>query len=113
MRDYQMVSPSLEGVLNHESIAYENIRRPIELLRILDGPATKGRESYLGEIADKPAKQRSEEDQIVIKNYLNDLYSVFIKRLSLLFAESEIRTDEPVKLMAMLQEIIKVKKIIQ
>jgi hypothetical protein len=108
MRDYQIASPSLEGVLNHSSLLYEGLNRPIALLRVLDGPATKGKSK------EYPAKQdveRSEEDQKVLERYFHDLYGIFMNKLSFFVVQSSSDSDETVKLQAMLQEMIKVKRL--
>lgn len=111
MRDYQIVSPSLEGVLNHDSLLYDGIKRPIEILRILDGPRAKGRES------EARSKKRagnstvlSEAEFKMMQEYFFDLYGVFMKRLSHFLVEADISSDDSIKLQAMLQEMIKVKK---
>ena len=111
MRDYQIVSPSLEGVLSHDSLLYDGIKRPIEILRILDGPRAKGRES------EARSKKRagnstvlSEAEFKMMQEYFFDLYGVFMKRLSHFLVEADISSDDSIKLQAMLQEMIKVKK---
>ena len=113
MRDYQIASPSLEGVLNHDSLLYDGIRRPVEILRILDGPASKGRDSDEVIEAKKRAGKYSglsETEYKVLQEYFYDLYGVFMKRLSHFLVEANISSDDGVKLQAMLQEMIRVKK---
>ena len=107
MRDYQITSPSLEGVLNHSSLLYEGINRPIELLRVLDGPASKGTD-----YSSLQKRCRNEEDQKILEVYFNDLYGIFMKKLSFFVVESASSSDETVKIQAMLQEMIKVKRLI-
>ena len=102
LRDYQVVSPSLEGVLSHESMTYEGIIRPKSLLKILDAPNRKMDQQPL-----------SEHDQIVLHEYFHDLYGVFMKKLSVFVIDSDIVADEAIKLQAMLQEMIKVRKLIR
>jgi len=108
MRDYQMISPSLEGVLNHDTLSYEGIARPLEILRILDGPATKG--NIEGKKGNRNTKLLSEKDQKVLQEYFYDLYGVFMKKLSHFLVETDTSNDDKVKLQAMLQEMIRVKK---
>ena len=108
MRDYQLISPSLDGILRHESIIYEGIRRPDEVLKLMDGPAARGNrkeDTQTGIVY-------TDHEQKVIEQYLSDLYGIFTKKLSYFFVESELRPDEEVKLQAMLQEMIKVKKLL-
>jgi hypothetical protein len=115
MRDYQMISPSLEGVLNHDSLSYEGIERPLQILRILDGPVSKGRGGDIDTkrselVKRKGTKLLSEKDQKVLQEYFYDLYGVFMKRLSHFLVEADTSNDDKVKLQAMLQEMIRVKK---
>jgi len=109
MRDYQIASPSLEGVLNHSSILYEGLKRPIELLRVLDGPATKSQDK------NKPTRYDrviTKEDAKILDNYFHDLYEVFMKKLSNFVITNYSESDENIKLQAMLQEMIRIKRLI-
>lgn len=109
MRDYQIISPCLEGVLNHSSLLYEGIKRPLELLRVLDGPQSRGTDkSCLTRLDHKI----SEGDQKVLSQYFQDLYGIFMKKVSFFAIESASDSDETIKLQAMLQEMIKVKRLI-
>ena len=49
IRDYRLVSPSLDGVLNDATLSYEGLKRPMELLRFLDGPSSKGKGPEAGQ----------------------------------------------------------------
>jgi len=97
--DYVFVSPSLEGVLSHDSLLYEGICRPTEILRLLDGPA-----------AESMNERKSYYDK-VLEQYFYDLYGVFMKKLSAFVLESSVSIPETVRLQAMLQEMIKIKKL--
>ncbi len=108
MRDYQLISPSLDGILHHDSIVYEGIRRPFELLRVMDGPAK--RKARLDKDIDEVVYTR--DQQKIIQDYLQDLHTLFLKKFSQFMVESELKPDEGVKLMALLQEMIKIKKLI-
>mgnify|MGYP003393901732 CR=1 FL=1 len=99
-RDYAFVSPSLEGVLSLDSLLYAGIRRPVEVLRALDGPA-----------ADSAAAKKPHHDKL-LEQYFYDLYGVFMKKFSAFVLESAVSTPETVQLQAMLQEMIKIKKLI-
>ncbi len=109
MRDYQLVSPSLEGVLYHDSLAYEGVSRPLELLRALDGPAAKGRASIAKE---KKARPMGAEDARILERYFNDLYGIFQKKLSAFAISTGYSYPEGIKLQAILQELVKVKRLI-
>ena len=109
MRDYQIVSPSLDGILHHESIVYEGLKRPFELLRIMDGPISRGNKKLKNE--GKKVIYTDAEFK-VIKEYTQDLYSLFMKKLSQFMVDPNRKDDEDVKLQAMLQEMIKIKKLL-
>jgi hypothetical protein len=98
IRDYQIVSPSLDGILQHESLSYEGFSRPPEVARIFDRPAGPHEEDIKN-----PAKQR------IIEQYFHDLYNLLVKKISQFAMEPEPAADEGVKLMAMLQEFVKIK----
>ena len=40
LRDYMLVSPSLDGILNHDSIVYEGVKRPNKVMRAFDRART-------------------------------------------------------------------------
>ncbi|MEK7641439.1 MAG: hypothetical protein AAB365_00430 [Patescibacteria group bacterium] len=107
MRDYQLTSPSLEGVLRHDSLIYEGIRRPEQLLRIMDGPASKGPRDGGSQAT------YTDADQKILEQYFTDIYTVFMKKLSNFVLESEARDDDTLKLQALLQELIKIKHLIR
>lgn len=100
-REYTLASPSLEGVFQHESVSYAGLKRPLEVLRLLDGPSSKGV---------KPGYDA--EGQRVLNEYFHDLYGIFMKKLSHFAVASESAPEEDIKLQAMLQEMIKIKKLI-
>lgn len=101
MRDYQLVSPSLDGILRHESISYEGLNRPTELIRAFDNP-----------VRGKVEAKHTQEEQKIIEQYFHDLYGVFIKKLSSFILEYSQQSGEGLKLQAMLQELIKIHRLI-
>jgi hypothetical protein len=100
IRDYMVVSPSLDGVLRHDSVIYEGLRRPAEILRILDGPSSKGSEG----------RPLTKEELEILSGYFNDLYGVFLKKLALFAMSASVSAGESLKLQALFQEILKIKK---
>lgn len=106
IRDYQIASPSLEGVLNDSGLIYEGLKRPTEILRVLDGPAAKG---LSGSESKKPKK--TDADRKILEEYFHDLYGVFMKKLSHFIVEIEPSSEDGIKLLALLQEMIKIKKL--
>jgi hypothetical protein len=109
MRDYQIASPSLEGVLNHSSILYDGIKRPLELLRVLDGPAIKGQDKNDPTKFDRHINQNEIR---ILDEYFHDLHEVFMKKLSLFVVSAHSDSDETIKMQAMLQEMIRIKRLI-
>ena len=102
IRDYQLVSPSLEGVLSASSLTYEGIQRPAEVLRVLDGPAARG-----------SVRKHTEQEQRVLQEYFQDLYGIFMKKFTHFVVQPEAAPTDTIKLQAMLQEMIKIKRLIQ
>ena len=95
--NYSYASPSLAGVLSHESLSYEGVRRSAEVMKILDGPSAAERRS-----------RRSHEGKM-LEQYFYDLYGVFMKKLSGFVLEPKPGAAEELKLQALLQEMIRVK----
>lgn len=102
IRDYQIVSPSLDGVLRHDSVIYDGVKRPIEITKILDKSSLHRSFNHSYTL----------ENCKVVEDYLRDLYGILIKRISGFVMDSNPPPDEAVKLQAMLQELIKMKKIL-
>jgi hypothetical protein len=95
------VSPSLDGVLNHDSLTYEGIKRPIQVRQILDSPSR-----HLDE------RGFNEEELLSLLSYVDDLYKIFSKKLSEFIMSGQYKPEEVLKLQAMFQEILKMRKII-
>lgn len=98
--NYSYASPSLAGVLTHESLQYDGVTRPVEIMKILDGPG--------------PARQRTRRsyEGKMLERYFYDLYGVFMKKLSGFVLEPRPPQADEVKLQALLQEMIRVKRAI-
>lgn len=117
MRDYQYISPSLEGIIRHASVSYEGIHRPEEVLRIMDGPAARSSDDASSGSARSRSGQGEGADEVVytehqhqiISQYFADLYGVFLKKLSHFAIDPDPADDMALTLQAMLQEMIKVK----
>ncbi len=95
---------------------YEGISRPIEILRILDGPQSRGRkkESAMknGNTDINSVRPFSTEERKIIEQYFQDLCIVFMKKISNFMVNTREEIQEDLTLQAMLQEMIKVKKLI-
>ena len=101
IRDYTVTSPSLDGILSHDSIVYEGISRPHEIIRAFDRPKN-----------DPIPDLHNPEKRQILQDYFNDLYGLFMRKLSHFITEIEVSPDTELKLQAMLQELIKVKKLL-
>lgn len=109
LHDYSITSPSLDGILQHESIIYEGIRRPTEIMRAFDRPGSD-KTDKLG--SDKIHDLCDPGNRKILNDYWNDLYGLFMRKLSQFITEAEVKPDEEVKLQAILQELVKVKKML-
>lgn len=98
IRDYGMVSPSLDGVLTESSLSYEGLIRP----------------AIFGEIHDRASihAKGKEEDRKALETYFHDLYGVLMKKLALFVVGNASTPEDDVRLQAMLQELIKVKSLL-
>ena len=90
LKDYVLVSPSLDGLLSEDSLYFEGISRPAAFYALRDTPAGVG-------------------DPVVLEHYWNDVYNLFLRKISSFAASDGADVEESVKLQALLQELIKVK----
>ena len=121
IRDYMLVSPSLDGILSHDTLSYEGIERPVEIIRALDGPARRKVARMSGGDDKKESDDRKGDDvsvsplteveHEVLEKYFHDLYGVFMKKLSQFVIAPDAQANDIVQLQAMLQEMIKVKSL--
>lgn len=105
MRDYQLASPSLEGIIRHGSTTYGGVQRPEAVIRIMDGPSSRGATKS------KNTKLVPEEQHHIIEQYFHDLYGVFMKKLSHFIVDADPGSEATLMLQAMLQEMIKIKNL--
>jgi len=96
-----VTSPSLDGILCHDSIVYEGIERPTQVIRAFDRPRNESAPESTGP-----------EQRQILQDYFNDLYGLFMRKMGQFIAESEVSPDFELKIQAMLQELIKVKKLL-
>ena len=94
IKNYSIVSPKLEGILSDDFLFFEEVKRPTKNYFIKDG-------AVLGL-----------EDFNILDKYLNDIYNLFLRKVSFFISNTNIDDEEIIKLQALLQEIIKVKRLI-
>lgn len=94
MKNYTVTSPSLDGVISNDPLFFEGIQRPTIISMIKDSPnIPKGNIDLL-------------------EKYFNDIYNLFLKKLSTYTMTEKPDDQEALKLQALLQEIIKVKSLL-
>ncbi len=95
MKTYNITSPSVDGILSDDFLYFEGVSRPPELYTVRD-------QGYIS------------EDKIdVLEKYFNDLYNLFLRKLSSFAMFEHTNEEEAMKMQALLQELIKVKKMIE
>jgi len=95
MRTYSLISPTLTGVLSDDYLYFEGTERPQEFFMLRDGEEIS---------SDKIAR---------LEAYFNDLYNLFLRKLTSFAGGVEVGDDEVLKLQALLQELIKVRQLIE
>lgn len=95
MKTYTITSPSLDGVLSDDHMYFEGISRPSELFTVRD----QGDTSY--------------DSLSVLEKYFNDVYNLLLRKLSSFAMFEHTDDEEAMKMQALLQELIKVKKLIE
>ncbi len=105
----------MDGILHHESIVYEGIERPTEIIRAFDRPSKNKLSNSGNNKTGEPSKVDATDDSAnrkILHDYWNDLYGLFMRKLSEFITEAGTESESEVKLQAMLQELIKVKKLL-
>ncbi len=101
IRDYMIMSPSLDGILSHDSIEYEGLARPTEIIRAFDKPKNE----RIPDLTNPEKRQ-------ILQDYFNDIYGLYMRKMSQFMTEYEVSSEIELKLQALLQELIKVKKLL-
>src|SRR3989344_2322451 len=95
METYSIISPSLEGVLSDDYLYFEGTGRPEALFVIRDGGTPSG------------------ENILILERYFNDIYNLFLRKLANFSSTEPTEAQDSLKLQALLQELIKVKSLIE
>ncbi len=95
MKTYMITSPSLDGVLSDDHLYFEGVIRPSKMFMIRDRGIS------------------SEDDISVLEKYFNDIYNLFLRKLSTFAIFEHTSDEESMKMQALLQEMIKVKRLIE
>jgi hypothetical protein len=95
MKTYSTITPSIIGVLSDDNLYFEGLSRPAGLYTVRDQ----------GEI--------SGDSVDTLEKYFNDVYNLFLRKLSAFAGLEHTSDEETAKLQALLQELIKVKGLIE
>jgi hypothetical protein len=90
VKNYSLVMPSLDGLLSDDALYFEGVSRPAEYYIFRDAPSSVG-------------------DPVILERYSNDVYNLFLRKLSLFASVDNTAEEDSIKLQALLQELIKVK----
>ena len=93
MKTYSIIHPSIDGVISDDNLYFEGVNRPSQVYVVRDG----------GGLEDK--------DVDVLEKYFNDIYNLFLRKLSSFAMFEKTSDEEAAKMQALLQELIKVKRI--
>ncbi len=94
MKTYTITAPSLDGLLSDDYLYFEGLKKPSALFTIRDGEVGDGRSIE------------------ILEKYFNDIYNLFLRKLSSFVSDDSPHYEESTKLQALLQEMIKVKGLI-
>ncbi len=94
MRTIYNTPPNIYGILSDDHMFFEGVNRPSEIYSIRDGINEK-------------------DNILILEKYLNDLYNLFLRKISTYVTIQTNIVEDSIKLQALLQEIIKVKDLIE
>lgn len=99
MKTYNIISPSIDGILSDDYLYFEGIHRPSEIYLVRDA----GNNSY---------NNVSKKNIDVLEKYFNDIYNLLLRKLSAFATFEHVTNEDETKLQALLQELVKVKGLI-
>lgn len=88
---------SIGLVLNETGVYFEGVKRPLGLMVVNDTP---------------PESSVTNPDNAILEQYFNDIYNLFLSRLTGLVVSNQITSVDSDKIKALLNEIIKVRGLI-
>ena len=94
MKTYTITSPYIDGILSDDQLYFEGVSRPNEIYTIRDGGIDHN------------------TNIDILEKYFNDLYNLFLRKLSSFAMFEKSEDEEVIKMQALLQELVKVKKMI-
>jgi hypothetical protein len=88
--------------------ATEGLALPPAIARIRTHAANRPRQIY--NIHDEI---NGKDNIVILEKYINDLYNLFLRKISNYITIQSVTSEDSIKLQALLQEIIKVKDLIE
>lgn len=95
MKYYTTTPPSLDGIIADDPMYFEGIERPQALYMLRDGHVA------------------SPDSLELLEKYFHDLHTLFLRKLSAFVAFDKVGEEDSLKIQALLQELIKVKELIE
>ncbi len=94
MKEYSITSPSVSAIISDDYLYFEGIKKPSLLFSLRDHGESVG-------------------DPSIMDRYWNDLYNLFLRKLTQFACSQGVNNEESIKLQALLQELVKVKDLIE
>ena len=99
MHQYTYHPPTLTGVLSDDYLYFEGTPRPQAFFTLRDG--------------EDVGSSRRQETLAELEHYWNDIYNLFLRKLTSFAGTVPVSDEDALKLQALLQELIKVKNLIE
>ncbi len=112
MPNYTIKSPSIESLISDDALYFEGIKRPLIAFALREDMQTSKKSVMHRKDAELPTLD-SREHIAILERYFSDIYSLFLKKIAIFSGEDSVTDDSATKLQALLQEMIKVKSLIE
>ncbi|MDB5259493.1 MAG: hypothetical protein JWO73_701 [Candidatus Taylorbacteria bacterium] len=112
MSNYTITSPSIESLISEDALYFEGIKRPLIAFALREDMQASKKFAEGRKATEFPTLD-SHEHIAILERYFNDIYSLFLKKIAIFSGEDSVSGDSATKLQALLQEMIKVKGLIE
>ena len=99
MHTYTITSPSLDALISSDSLYFEGIRKPLIAFSLGEDMAS--------------ISHGTRENVAILERYFSDIHNLFLKKLAIFSGDESVSSEASTKLQALLQEMIKVKGLIE
>lgn len=104
MSDYKITTPMIDVLISDEYLAYEGIVRPWKAMVVADRPSEK--------ITVNSDENLDEDRAVLLGRYFQDIQGLISKKLYDFSAQTDFSDSDGLRLVALTQELVKVKKIL-